>query len=459
MLHADPGLRPPAVAGLFYSASPATLAHDVDAALGEARHVSPAPPKALIVPHAGYVYSGAIAAAGFASLRSAAATIRRVILAGPCHRVAIDGLAVPRADRFETPLGVVTLDREAIASIADLPQVVFSDAAHAHEHALEVQLPFLQRVLQSFAIVPIAVGDASAKEVAEVLERLWGGDETLVVISSDLSHYHPYAQARERDARTLQSILDLDPRLDHGQACGATPIAGLLSVAARRSLVPTLLDARNSGDTAGDRSRVVGYATIAFHEPRSTPSDAAEREDAARGGTLLSLARSAIETALGGGAPVEPPGAWLDTPAACFVTLRQHGSLRGCVGSLAAVRALREDVRANARAAALADPRFPPLAREELHRTRVEVSLLEPPVAIAFDDRDHLLAQIVPGLDGIVVHAGARRATFLPQVWEAIDDRAAFIDALVAKAGIHARTPITECRFQRYRIRKWSEPD
>jgi AmmeMemoRadiSam system protein B/AmmeMemoRadiSam system protein A len=461
MLHADPMPRPAAVAGLFYAASPATLAHDVDAALVQARQVSPAPPKALIVPHAGYVYSGAIAAAGYASLRAAASTIRRVVVAGPCHRVPIDGLAVPTVDAFQTPLGRVLVDRDAIAVIERLPHVVRSDAAHAHEHAIEVQLPFLQRVLTSFAIVPIAVGDAQPEDVARVLERLWGGPETLILVSSDLSHYHPYAEARERDAATLRRILDLDPRLGHGQACGATPLGGLLIVAASRGLVPTLLDARNSGDTAGDKSRVVGYATVAFHETGSATdadrSSAIAHEE--RGDTLLRLARTAIDSALGGQPSGEPRAAWLDTPAACFVTLRQQGSLRGCVGSIDAVRPLRDDVRVNARAAALRDPRFPPLARDELARTRIEVSLLERPSAIDFEDRDHLLAQLRPGLDGIVLHAGVRRATFLPQVWESIDDRGAFVDALMAKAGLTAGTPVTQCRFARYRVRKWCEQE
>ena len=265
--------RPAAVAGMFYPGDARTLAGEVDALLATAqanRAVSPAltfeQPKALIAPHAGYIYSGPIAASAYALLAPYAQTIRRVVLLGPCHRVAVRGLALPTADAFDTPLGRVPVDREAVAALAGLPQVVVSGAAHAQEHSLEVQLPFLQRMLGEFAIVPLAVGDASADEVADVLDRLWGGPETLILISSDLSHYHRYDDAARIDRATAAAIVALDPALDHEQACGATPIAGLLTVARRRGLTAALLDLRNSGDTAGDRSRVVGYAAFAFFE-------------------------------------------------------------------------------------------------------------------------------------------------------------------------------------------------
>jgi AmmeMemoRadiSam system protein B len=221
-------------------------------------------PKAVIVPHAGYVYSGAIAASAYARLAPGGSAIRRVVLLGPTHRVAVRGLAVPTVRAFATPLGTVELDHPAVLAALALPQVVRSDAAHALEHSLEVQLPFLQAVLSNFAIVPFAVGDASPREVAEVIELLWGGPETLFVVSSDLSHYHRYADARAIDRATADAIERLAPQLEHEQACGATPINGLLLAAQRHALRPELLDLRNSGDTAGDPSRVVGYASFAF---------------------------------------------------------------------------------------------------------------------------------------------------------------------------------------------------
>ncbi len=258
-------IRPPAVAGMFYPGNARDLAGDVAAMLGAAR--PPAlRPKALIAPHAGYVYSGPVAAEAYALLSPLRGQVRRVVLLGPTHRVPVRGIAVPSVAAFATPLGVVPVDREAIADLAGLPQVGISDAAHAQEHSLEVHLPFLQAVLGSFALVPLAVGHVSPGEVATVLERLWGGDETLIVISSDLSHYHGYETARRLDRETADRILRLEPLEDHEQACGATPINGLLEVARRKALTPTLLDLRNSGDTAGDRSRVVGYCSVCFTE-------------------------------------------------------------------------------------------------------------------------------------------------------------------------------------------------
>ncbi|WP_284155278.1 AmmeMemoRadiSam system protein B [Sulfuricystis multivorans] len=263
--------RPPAVAGMFYPGDPRILAGEVDTMLARARAVSPAPafgqPKALIAPHAGYIYSGPIAASAYASLLPYAQVIRRVVLLGPCHRVAIRGLAVPHAQSFSTPLGAVALDQAAIAAALELPQVIRHNGAHADEHSLEVHLPFLQATLEDFTLVPFAVGYASAEEVAEVLELLWGGPETLIVVSSDLSHYHPYSAAQRLDAHTANEILHLDLLRDHEQACGATPINGLIEVAKRHGLVPHLLDLRNSGDTAGDKAQVVGYASFAFTEP------------------------------------------------------------------------------------------------------------------------------------------------------------------------------------------------
>lgn len=259
-------VRPAAVAGAFYPGNVRVLRSDIDGMLADAA-VAVMQPKALIVPHAGYVYSGPVAASAYAALRKSAAVIRRVVIFGPAHRVWVAGLAASSASLFETPLGSVPVDRAAVATVADLPQVEIDDAAHAAEHSLEVQLPFLQAVLDDFAIVPFVVGGATGRQVAEVMELLWGGPETLIVVSSDLSHYLSYAEARQIDRATADSILARRSLGHHEQACGATPINGLMEVARRKQLEPTLLDLRNSGDTAGDKSRVVGYAAFAFTEP------------------------------------------------------------------------------------------------------------------------------------------------------------------------------------------------
>jgi len=262
-------VRPAAVAGSFYPGEPSILASEVASYLADARS-APArarPPKAIIAPHAGYVYSGPIAASIYARLEPLRGRVSRVVLAGPAHRVYVDGIAVPSAGAFDSPLGPVRLDTEALAKLRALPFTEVSDRAHAMEHSLEVHVPFLQSVLGDFALVPIVVGDASPAQMAEAFDLLWGGEETLIVVSSDLSHYLPYEQARSRDRDTAEAILHLEARLVPEEACGCASINGLLRAARSRNLVPEQVDLRNSGDTAGDRSRVVGYGAFAFHEP------------------------------------------------------------------------------------------------------------------------------------------------------------------------------------------------
>ena len=261
-------VRAPAVAGSFYPADPAELRELVARCLAEAAAPPPGEPpaKALVVPHAGYVYSGEVAAAGYRRAARQAERISRVVLLGPAHRAFLRGLAAPRADAFATPLGVVQIDRAALDGLIDLPQCALSDAPHAGEHSLEVQLPFLQSVLPAFELVPLLVGDASDEEVQEVLERLWGGAETLLVVSSDLSHYHDTETARRIDAESRRAVEALEPGgLGRESACGAVPLRGLLAAARRRGLVARTLDLRNSGDTAGGRGRVVGYGAWVFH--------------------------------------------------------------------------------------------------------------------------------------------------------------------------------------------------
>lgn len=265
-------IRAAAVAGRFYPGQPPALAAEVAQLLQTAATTAPAwtgAPKALIVPHAGYLYSGSTAAAAYATLAPGRATLRRVVLLGPVHHVPVRGLALPGVAAFATPLGQVAVDQAGVAALAALPQVLTNPAAHAPEHSLEVQLPLLQTVLEDFQLLPLAVGDASPAQVAQVLEALWGGPETLIVVSSDLSHFLPYAAAQQRDAATVQQLLQLHGPLNHQQACGATPINGLLLAARQHRLEPHLLALCNSGDTAGDRQRVVGYAAVAWLAPAS----------------------------------------------------------------------------------------------------------------------------------------------------------------------------------------------
>lgn len=257
-------VRPPAVAGYFYPEDPGELHQTIRDFLSRTQ-APQAHPKALIVPHAGYIYSGPVAASAYAALGAQRDEIHRVVLLGPAHRVPVLGLAVSSASYFATPLGTVPLDRTAIESILELPQVTVLDEAHAMEHSLEVQVPFLQEVLGSFSLVPLVVGDASPRDVDEVLERLWGGPETLLVVSSDLSHYHDYATAQRMDRATTEAIESLAPeRIHYEDACGRNPVSGLLVAAKRHGLHARNLDLRNSGDTAGPRDQVVGYGAYVF---------------------------------------------------------------------------------------------------------------------------------------------------------------------------------------------------
>lgn len=295
-------VRPAAVAGLFYPGEPAALRATVESLLAVRRRpeaaalasgvasVAGAAPaalapgnalapesalapgaagaapatKALIAPHAGYSYSGPIAGSAFAALTGSAHRVRRVVLLGPSHRVPLRGLGLPGADAFATPLGTVAIDVAGAAAVGRLPQVSVRPDAHEAEHSLEVELPFLQVVLGAFDLLPLVVGEADGEEVAEVLEAAWGGDETLLVISSDLSHFLPAEAAERADRETAARILALAGPLAARQACGAAPLNGLLVAARRHRLAPRQLDLRHSGDTAGDRARVVGYGAWAF---------------------------------------------------------------------------------------------------------------------------------------------------------------------------------------------------
>jgi len=260
-----PQIRQPAVAGLFYPDDPLLLQQQVAKLLTQDVPIGPAP-KALIVPHAGYIYSGPVAASAYLQLTPIRDQIQRVVLLGPAHRVAFSGLAASSAQYFATPLGMIRIDQTAMNAILELPQVRVLDQAHREEHSLEVQLPFLQTVLNTdFGLIPLVVGEAEPGAVAAVIELLWGGPETLVLISSDLSHYHDYETARRLDSATSHAIEQLNPQaIDYQQACGRTPVNGLLLAARHHQLHATTLDQRNSGDTAGGRDRVVGYGAYAF---------------------------------------------------------------------------------------------------------------------------------------------------------------------------------------------------
>lgn len=260
-------IRPAAVAGMFYPAGRAELTDMIAEMLMAARDTVPAEapnPKSIIAPHAGYIYSGPVAALAYARLTSP--SIERIVLLGPTHRVAVRGIALPGADAFATPLGEVVVDPDGVQALAGHPLVVTSPRVHSQEHSLEVHLPFLQTVAPHAPVLPLAVGDAAATEVADVLDLVWGWEETVVVVSSDLSHYLTHEDAVAVDDVTITQILALDGTIDHTRACGASPVNGLLEAARRREMSTELLGRATSGDTAGGKDRVVGYASFALCE-------------------------------------------------------------------------------------------------------------------------------------------------------------------------------------------------
>ena len=447
-------VRPAAVAGAFYPGSPKELDATVQYHLSQVANADAPVPKAIIAPHAGYIYSGPVAATAYARVRPAREVIKRVVLLGPCHRVPVRGLAVSGADAFATPLGDVPVDRQAIERILDLPQVEVFDATHEEEHSLEVHLPFLQVILEAFSIVPLVVGEADADKVAEVLERLWGGPETLIVISTDLSHYLEYDSARRRDRATCRAIEALDgARIGREDACGRIPMNGLLALAKRRGMGVTTVDLRNSGDTAGSSDRVVGYGAWVFDE--SEAGTAAEDTDAedrfaratrallkAHGATLLGIAAASIEHGLAHDGPMKiDPGAHapeLREKGACFITLHSDGKLRGCIGSTLAHRALAVDAAENGYAAAFRDPRFKGLKEAEVATLELSVSVLGRPSAMTIAGEADLLAQLRPGIDGLIIEDKGKRALFLPSVWEGLSRPNTFLRRLKIKAGLAA---------------------
>lgn len=397
-------IRQPAVAGTFYPADPHQLATDLKRMLDSASGPRQRAPKALIAPHAGYTHSGPIAASAYARLREAHRDISRVVLIGPSHGASFSGIGVSTAEAFRTPLGTIPLDEAGVAKALTRSGVAALDEAHREEHSLEVHLPFLQMLLDRFTLIPLVAGEASDRQVADLLESLWGGPETLIVVSSDLSPLHDHDMASRQDG---------------------SPLGGLLHLAKKRSLKVETLDVSNASDPT------VGYGACALYEPAPEP---------ALPKILLSLARQAIERRLSDRqTPLDvPPLPELQEKGACFVTLHKDGQLRGCIGSPIAWRSLAEDVTDNAARAAFSDPRFSPMGADEMFRVKLSLSMLSPPETMRFRDEADLLSQLRPGIDGLTIEDRGHHALFLPAVWQQLPDAEEFLRHLKSKAGLPA---------------------
>ena len=440
-----PTARKAAVAGTFYPADKTQLKAMISQFYDKAED-QPAVGKFLIAPHAGYIYSGEIAASCYAPLRKRSSEITKVILIGPSHYVGFSGLAIPTTDFYETPLGNIPIDKELAAKAVQLSDVMEYDQAHLQEHSLEVHLPFLQESLENFTLLPVVVGMTEPENVAELIKLLWGGDETLFVISSDLSHYKDYEDACSTDSATTKKIESLNTDFDHYNACGCTPIKGMIIAAKEKKLKPRLIDLRNSGDTAGSKDRVVGYASFICdkEEKLKLVLNSLQKK------TLLELAHYSIASKLGIETPKPDISILPGINAATFVTLKMNGQLRGCIGTLMAHRPLVDDVMGNALSAAFRDPRFSPVTAYEYMKLKISISLLTDPEEITFSSEEDLLSKIRPGVDGLILADGNKRGTFLPSVWEDLPSKELFWSHLKNKAGLPGDYWSPTLKVQRY---------
>ena len=426
----------PAVAGIFYPSDGTQLARSVDACLASFDN-PPAhqAPMALVVPHAGYVYSGMTAGRAYSELKAWRDRIKSVVILGPSHRVSFRGVAAVTSQKFRTPLGDVPIDTASRDQLVATGSVQLFDTAHAQEHSVEVQIPFLQRVLGSFKVLPLVVGDASPEAVASIIDKLGADPGRLWVFSTDLSHFHDYDTACQNDAQTSASILNLNANLTPQQACGCRPLNGLLTYAKRKGLSFTEVARCNSGDTAGSKDRVVGYAAYTVR-PGPRNHDNLSNDDREQ---LMAIARTSVNDGLANGNPTQINylvSKALSKRACSFVTLHLNGKLRGCIGALTPSKSLAQDVADHAFAAAFRDPRFPPVTAAEKDRLEYHIAVIGESQPLMFKDEPDLLSKLRPGVDGLTIQLGAQRATFLPAVWETLTTPEAFLSALKTKAGM-----------------------
>ena len=462
-------IRKPAFAGSFYPAQRSELTSFIEQLTGRVKSTKVQHPpqtslKALIMPHAGYIYSGLTAA--HASLVLKEKQFAKIIVLAPDHRIGFKGGAVSDVKAYETPLGLIRLHDDAARLRRQSNLFRAIPAADQHEHSLEVVLPFLQHYLKEFALIPIVLGPGNIDHYAAALDPLLDRN-TLLVASSDLSHYLSYQEAVARDQQTIQMILDLKAgkllKRDNA-ACGKIPILIAINMARRHGWQPILLHYSNSGDTAGDRSRVVGYAVIAFYGGSSMQSNTNSPQHLSKhqGQALVRLARQTIAKRLGQNAADIDSDSLADVAfqdcRGTFVTLTIKGQLRGCIGSLDATESILAGVKRNANNAAFHDPRFAPLKADELDQVDIEISILTEPQPLEYRGIKDLLAKLRPHVDGVILRKGAASATFLPQVWEQLPKPDQFLSHLCRKAGLSADTwKKTQLEISTYQVQYFEE--
>ncbi len=443
---------------MFYPADPEALNALIAKMRRQTRPDGGVAPKVVVAPHAGVAYSGSVAATAFGPWARRIEPPRRIVIIGPAHRVAFAGVAVHPAAKWRTPLGEASVAPVAHAGLAEAPGIVVDPRPFVGEHSLEMHLVMLQAMLPAaFEIVPMLVGDADPHTVAEALRRVWGGPETVIAVSSDLSHFLDQGRAQSIDSDTARRIETLDAAaLDGRRACGFLALKAALEIAAERDMRATGLHLATSADVGADASRVVGYGAFAFEYAASARLGEPDRQ------RLLSACMSALSLAAQTG---KAPALSLDglSPAlsawrATFVTLTENGRLRGCIGSLSPRRLLIEDAVASTAQAGFADPRFPPLTESELTGLRLDVSILSYPRPIAARSEAELAGALEPDRDGLMLSAGGRRSLFLPSVWRHVPDARAFVRHLMAKAGFEPNHWPEKLQARRFRVETFGAP-
>ncbi len=453
-------VHPAQVAGLFYPAGAESLRALIAEMAKDAWPDAGVAPKVVVAPHAGIVYSGSVAATAFGPWAKRPDPPRRIVIVGPAHRVFFRGLAVHPAAAWSTPLGEAKVARNLHTRLAEANAVAVDARPFAGEHSLEMHLVMLQAMLPApFEILPILVGDAGPAEVAKALRLVWGGPETAIAVSSDLSHFLDRASAEDIDGDTARRIETLDAdSLESRRACGYLPIRGALAIAAERDLRVSGLHLATSADVGADASRVVGYGAFAFEYAASARLEEADRA------LLLSTCMAALAAAArqGGRVPALNFDARL-SPAlsarrAAFVTLSRGGKLRGCIGSPAPSRSLIEDAVTNAVQAGFADPRFSHLGQAEFDGLDLDISILSHPRSVPANSEADLVAALEPDRDGLILGAMGRRALFLPSVWRHAADGGEFVRHLMIKADLGATNFPPGLEAARFRVESFGGP-
>jgi len=455
-------VRESAVKGQFYPSSSNEIISSIEAYNTKDNHDINLHTRAVIVPHAGYIYSGFTANKALRLLRNA--DIKRVVVIGPSHRVAFKGTSAAMFDSYDTPLGALAIDKTFITKLSKKFDIKFVPDAH-HEHSTEVQMPFIKYYKPDISIVELVYGEEDPSILAKMIDHLLDDKSTAVVISTDLSHFYDIDKANRLDSICVDAVKTLQvEKLAKGcEACGKIGIEAMLIAAKHRGLKPKVLDYRTSADASFDRSQVVGYLSVAFVEGESMQETIDEKEENRKKATLLSLARASIANA------VDVPytydlektlkdNPWLEDEGAAFITLTtKNDQLRGCIGSTVAHRKLYEDVILNAKSASLNDPRFIALSKEEYDKIKVEVSILTEPKVLGYSSVADLKSKIVPARDGVILKHGKYQATFLPQVWEQLPSFELFFSNLCKKAGMSEECLADTPEILVYQAKKYQE--